>query len=205
MISAFMRRPAQVLLIVSASIAVAALAAACGTQRINVPKEPPDIYAGAVLFNQRCAGCHTLSYAAANGSASNIRHAEITNGPNFDQRCERPAERVLYAIENGGFSGAIMPQNVVVGQDARNVAMFVATYSGRQVPRVPGIMQCQQEAIGTLPEPPSPSTSSTSTSATATAAASATATSTTTSATATAAASVPAGSGQGGKSTTKHT
>ena len=207
MISAFMRRPAQVLLIMSASIAVAALAAACGTQRINVPKEPADIYAGAVLFNQRCAGCHTLSYAATNGSASNIRQAEITNGPNFDQRCERPAERVLYAIENGGFSGAIMPQNVVVGQDARNVAMFVATYSGRSAPKVPGVAPCQQMAIGTLPEPPGPSasTASTSTSATATAAASVATTSTTTSATATAAASVPAASGAGGKSTTKHT
>jgi mono/diheme cytochrome c family protein len=179
MISAFMRRPAQVLLIMSASIAVAALAAACGTQRINVPKQPADIYAGAVLFNQRCAGCHTLSYAATNGSASNIRQAEVTNGPNFDQRCERPAERVLYAIENGGFSGAIMPQNVVVGQDARNVAMFVATYSGRSAPKVPGVAPCQQMAIGTLPEPPSAS--------------------------ATAAASVPAASATGGKSTTKHT
>jgi mono/diheme cytochrome c family protein len=205
MISAFMRRPAQVLLIMSASIAVAALAAACGTQRINVPKQPADIYAGAVLFNQRCSGCHTLSYAAANGSASNIRQAEVTNGPNFDQRCERPAERVLYAIENGGFSGAIMPQNVVIGQDARNVAMFVATYSGRSAPKVPGVAPCQQMAIGTLPEPPSASASTASTSATATVAANVATTSTTTSATATAAASVPAASGTGGKSTTKHT
>ena len=39
---------------------------------------------------------------------------------------------MLYAIENGGFSGAIMPQNVVVGQQAIDVAKFVATYAGRQ-------------------------------------------------------------------------
>jgi hypothetical protein len=37
---------------------------------------------------------------------------------------------VLYAIENGGFSGAIMPQNIVVGQDAQEVAQFVAHYAG---------------------------------------------------------------------------
>ena len=45
-------------------------------------------------------------------------------------RCERPIDRVLYAIENGGFSGAYMPQNIVVGQDAIEVAKFVATYAG---------------------------------------------------------------------------
>ncbi len=57
-----------------------------------------------------------------------MRSREYTNGPNFNVRCERPVTRVLYAIENGGFSGAIMPQNVVVGQDAIKVAEFVATY-----------------------------------------------------------------------------
>ncbi len=47
--------------------------------------------------------------------------------------------RVLYAIENGGFSGVVMPQNIVVGQQARDVAQFVATYSGRKAPKVPGV------------------------------------------------------------------
>ena len=84
--------------------------------------------------------------------------------PNFDQRCERPVARVLYAIQNGGFSGAIMPQNVVVGQDAIEVAKFVATYSGRQAPKVPGVTPCAQQPIGTLP-----TTSATATTATTTA------------------------------------
>src|SRR6266576_2131318 len=53
-----------------------------------------------------------------------------SNGPNFNIRKETP-EQVLYAIRNGGFSGAIMPQNVVVGQDAQAVANFLAQYSGR--------------------------------------------------------------------------
>ena len=92
------------------------------------------LYAGAQLFSQRCAGCHTLSYAATHGSAPNIRTAQANSGPNFNTRCERPITRVLYAIENGGFSGAYMPQNVVVGQDAIDVAKFVSTYAGRQAP-----------------------------------------------------------------------
>ena len=91
-----------------------------------------------MLFSQRCSGCHTLSYAATHGSAPNVRTAQSNNGPNFDVRCERPVTRVLYAIENGGFSGAIMPQNIVVGQDARDVAEFVSKYAGRQAPKVAG-------------------------------------------------------------------
>ena len=38
---------------------------------------------------------------------------------------------VLYAIRNGGFSGAIMPANIVVGDDAHKVAEFVAAYAGK--------------------------------------------------------------------------
>jgi hypothetical protein len=145
-----MSRSFRVLLGSGASIVVAALAAACGTQHINVPANTPQ-HAGAVLFAQRCGGCHTLSYAGTHGSAPNIRTAQAISGPNFNQRCERPIARVLYAIANGGFSGAYMPQNVVVGQDAVDVAKFVATYAGRQAPREPGVAPCQQLPIGTLP------------------------------------------------------
>jgi hypothetical protein len=37
---------------------------------------------------------------------------------------------VLFAIRNGGFSGSIMPANVVVGSDAQKVAEFVSKYAG---------------------------------------------------------------------------
>src|SRR5437588_4200083 len=132
MISARMTRPAKLLLVTSASMAAAASVAACGTQRITVPQSQGPVHNGAVLVSQRCAGCHTLSYAATHGSAANVRTAQYNNGPNFDVRCERPVARVAYALANGGFSGAIMPQNIVVGADARAVARFVSTYAGRQ-------------------------------------------------------------------------
>ena len=51
-------------------------------------------------------------------------------GPNLNARRETE-DQVLYAIRNGGFSGAIMPQNIVVGEDAEAVAEFVAEYAGR--------------------------------------------------------------------------
>ena len=148
-----MSRSIRVLLLSSASLAVAALAAACGTERISVPKSRPVLYQGAVLFSQRCSGCHTLSYAATHGSAPNVRTATAISGPNFNVRCERPITRVLYAIQNGGFSGAYMPQNIVVGADARAVAQFVATYAGRASPKEPGVIKCQYRPVGTLPPP----------------------------------------------------
>ena len=44
---------------------------------------------------------------------------------------------MLYAIRNGGFSGAIMPQNIVVGDDAQAVADFVGEFAGTKVDRPP--------------------------------------------------------------------
>ena len=146
-----MSRLVKILALCTAAVAVAAATAACGTQKIDVPKSQSALYHGAVLFSQRCGGCHTLSYAATNGSAPNVRTAQANSGPNFNQRCERPIDRVLYAIENGGFSGAYMPQNVVVGQDAVDVARFVATYAGREAPKQVGIINCQKQPLGTLP------------------------------------------------------
>jgi mono/diheme cytochrome c family protein len=163
MISARMSRPIRVLLITSASAAVAAFAVACGSEKISVSKSDATIHEGAVLFNQRCSGCHTLSYAATQGSAANVRAREITNGPNFNVRCERPITRVLYAIENGGFSGAVMPQNVVVGPQAEAVAQFVAKYAGRQAPKIVGQPSCDSQSIGTLPSPTATTTTSSAT------------------------------------------
>jgi mono/diheme cytochrome c family protein len=146
-----MSRLAKILTLATAAIAVAAVTSACGTQRILVPKSDTALYQGATIFQQRCGGCHTLAAAATHGSASNVRTATFISGPNFDQRCERPIDRVLYAIVNGGFSGAYMPQNIVVGQDAVDVAKFVATYAGRRAPPQTGVVGCIDRPIGTLP------------------------------------------------------
>jgi mono/diheme cytochrome c family protein len=111
---------------------VALLATGCG-EEVNVPKTNLAVHHGAVLFKQRCSGCHTLGAAAARGSrpSGKVQGAERTDGPNFNVRKEAPAD-VLYAIRNGGFSGAIMPANVVVGRDAEDVAQFVSRYAGKK-------------------------------------------------------------------------
>jgi len=116
-------------------LACATALGACGSQEISVAKSSSH-YSGAVLFRERCSGCHTLGAVGAQGSATSIGNRVRTNGPNFNIRKEN-AEQVLYAIRNGGFSGAIMPQNIVVGEDAQAVASFLAAYSGRQAQHVP--------------------------------------------------------------------
>ena len=105
---------------------------ACGSEGIQVSSDDPS-YEGAVLFSERCSGCHTLTAAGAEGSAN---RALRNQGPNLDERVETP-EDVIFAIRNGGFSGAIMPQNIVVGDDADAVAEFVAEYAGTEVDRPP--------------------------------------------------------------------
>jgi mono/diheme cytochrome c family protein len=125
----------KVLAMTIGALACALLLGACGSQGIQLPKSSP-YYRGAVLFRDHCSGCHTLGVVGAEGSATNISNRVKTNGPNFDFRKEN-VENVLYAIRNGGFSGDIMPENVVVGENAQAVAAFLAKYAGLQAEKVP--------------------------------------------------------------------
>ena len=122
--------PRRALTVVLAVVAVASLSA-CGSESIDLAKSDPN-YKGAQLFAERCSGCHTLDAAGTQGSATKVRDRERVDGPNFNTRKEQ-VDQVLYAIRNGGFSGAIMPENIVVGQQARQVAEFLAKYSGSSV------------------------------------------------------------------------
>jgi mono/diheme cytochrome c family protein len=116
-------------------LACAVALGACGSQEIQVAKDSP-YRKGAELFLEHCSGCHSLSVVGAEGSATAISNRVKTNGPNFNIRKENE-QQVLYAIRNGGFSGAIMPENVVVGEDAEDVARFLAKYSGLKAQKVP--------------------------------------------------------------------
>jgi mono/diheme cytochrome c family protein len=139
------RRP----VIALALVAAAAGLVACGSEEISpkVAKDSPQVQAGAKLFAERCSGCHTLDVAGTQGTTLNFRQRERTDGPNFNVRKEQ-AGNVLYAIRNGGYSGAIMPENIVAGKDADNVAQFLAKYSGTQAKKSPQPDQ-QQNGGGT--------------------------------------------------------
>ena len=114
-------------------LAIGAGVTACGSEDISptVKKDDPAIARGADLFAERCAGCHTLDVVGAQGGATLIKDRERVDGPNFNVRRET-TDSVLYAIRNGGFSGAIMPENIVVGREADDVAAFLSKYAGQE-------------------------------------------------------------------------
>jgi cytochrome c551 len=116
------------------AVSAAIVLAACGfgKEGIAVSKDEPD-YNGAVLFATHCSGCHTLKAAGTQGSGNRSVRAQ---GPNLDQRTET-YDDALFAIQNGGFSGAIMPQNIVVAAEAEAVARFVADYAGQEAEVAP--------------------------------------------------------------------
>ncbi|HMJ97113.1 MAG TPA: c-type cytochrome [Thermoleophilaceae bacterium] len=118
--------------IVIACALASALLVGCGGD-ITVPEKDQTAHRGAVLFYERCSGCHTLEAANAYGSKpeGQLQGGERTNGPNFNVR-QVGKDDALFAIRNGGFSGAIMPANIVTGDDADAVATFLDKYSGRK-------------------------------------------------------------------------
>jgi mono/diheme cytochrome c family protein len=127
-------------------IAAGLAATACGSEGISLkPGSSQQVQHGAELFSERCAGCHTLDVAGTQGGATRVHDRERTDGPNFNVRPET-SDSVLYAVRNGGFSGAIMPQNIVVGKDAEAVAAFVSKYAGSK--RAPTISPPSQPVAG---------------------------------------------------------
>jgi cytochrome c551 len=119
-----MKRTFQIAVALMAG-SLAVLGAGCGQEKPQVTNN------ASKLFSERCSGCHTLRAAATEGS-----NGQAPTGPNLDYRKE-DRNQVLYAIRNGGFSGAIMPQNIVVGKDADMVADFVAKYAGSKAKAPP--------------------------------------------------------------------
>jgi mono/diheme cytochrome c family protein len=127
-------------------IAAGLAATACGSEGISLKSgSSQQVQHGADLFSERCAGCHTLDVAGTQGGATRVHDRERTDGPNFNVRPET-SDSVLYAVRNGGFSGAIMPQNIVVGKDAEAVAAFVSKYAGDK--RAPTISPPSQPVAG---------------------------------------------------------
>jgi mono/diheme cytochrome c family protein len=133
MLAARMPRRVRSKLLALAIAAAALGAGACGEQGIQLAESDPN-YEGAKLFQQNCSGCHTIEAAGTQGSAFDANGREYVDGPNFEARKE-DVEEILYAIRNGGFSSGPMPQDIVVGEEAQQVAEFVSKYSGGESTR----------------------------------------------------------------------
>lgn len=90
----------------------------------NVPgglKLTPAQAHGQELFGQTCGVCHTLAAARTVGKV----------GPNFDE-LRPPVALVLDALAHGRQRGnGTMPQGLLQGRDARDVAEYIHAVAGR--------------------------------------------------------------------------
>jgi cbb3-type cytochrome c oxidase subunit III len=137
-----LRRPHRVGVLGAGLAAVALLAAGCGTGGVAKGAQRPDTNNGQQLFSQSCAACHTLQAAGATG----------TIGPNLDNAfaadrkegySESSIENVVldqirlgsgpiatYTTNKKFTSQTTMPANLFKGQDAIDVAAYVASVAG---------------------------------------------------------------------------
>lgn len=107
--------------------------AARGAQKV-----PSDLKQGQSLFQTNCGTCHTLYAAGTDGNfAPNLDELLAPGGPpegeGAKEAIEQTKKRVLNAIENGVDSTTTpgrMPAGVLNGEQAEEVAEFVATTAG---------------------------------------------------------------------------
>lgn len=109
----------------AAAVVVAGVVIVAGCGSAAAPSA--DLNAGAQVFANSCASCHTLGAA---GSQSQI-------GPNLDDSFRAARQAGMDEVQ---FRGVVrrwikiaqlpMPRNIVTGQDAENVSAYVASVAG---------------------------------------------------------------------------
>ncbi len=122
--------------------AAALLAAGCGTGGVASAGERPDTQNGQKLFTQKCAGCHTLAAAGASGTIGpNLDDAFATDRKQgypdnsienvvLDQIRLGSGEIATYTTNKKFTVQTPMPAHLVTGQDAIDVAAYVASVAG---------------------------------------------------------------------------
>jgi plastocyanin len=147
-------------LLAAGAVAVAALAGCSAKGGDNA-----DVVAGKKLFVQKCGSCHVLSHAGTKG----------TTGPNLDDAFAESVREGFGASAVRGMvrqqialarKGGIMPQNLVKGGQAQDVAAYVAQVVSRPgqdtgllaaaVPSAASSKPAVEAASGTLTIPADP-------------------------------------------------
>jgi cytochrome c2 len=106
-----------------------------------------DLGNGKALFSQKCAFCHTLREANASGKVG--PNLDEAFRPDYKQGFKESTIRQVVADQikfagNYGVKGPTMPKNLVTGQNADDVAAYVAAVAG---PR-PGVSVTASPAAG---------------------------------------------------------
>ena len=122
------------------------LAAGCGTGGVASAGGPPDTHSGQQLFTQSCGSCHTLSAAGTSGTIGpnldNAFAADVKQGFSQDSIENLVLDQIrlgsgplaTYTTDKGGKGltpQTPMPADLVKGQDAIDVAAYVASVAGQ--------------------------------------------------------------------------
>ena len=137
------------------AVLIAAIAATgCGTT--GLPEAGSgDATQGRVLFKAKCAQCHTLADADTHGVI----------GPNLDNAFRQSRadglgdltiqsvvrDQIAYPVEHPTTGAPGMPANIVTGEDADSVALYVASVAALPVRPQPGA-EAGGSAGGTAPD-----------------------------------------------------
>ncbi len=107
--------------------------AATGAQQV-----PANLKTGQALFQTNCGTCHTLYAAGTDGNFAPdldvlLAPSGPPSGPTAQQTINATKGRVLNAIDNGvdSTTPGRMPAGILDGQQAQQVAQFVAEEAGK--------------------------------------------------------------------------
>lgn len=138
-----MRRAYRVGVLGAGLVAAALLAAGCGTGGVASAGGRPDTGNGQKLFTASCGSCHTLQAAGTTGTIGpnldNAFAASVAQGYKqssienlvLDQIRLGSGTVVTYTTGKKFTPGTPMPANIVKGQDAIDVAAYVASVAGQ--------------------------------------------------------------------------
>jgi cbb3-type cytochrome c oxidase subunit III len=138
-----LKRPYRVVVLGAGLAAAALLAAGCGTGGVASAGGAPDTNNGQQLFSEKCGACHTLQAAGTSGTIGpnldNAFAASVAQGYKqssienlvLDQIRLGSGTVVTYTTNKKFTSGTPMPANIVKGQDAIDVAAYVASVAGQ--------------------------------------------------------------------------
>jgi len=138
-----LRRSYRVVALGAGLAATALLAAGCGTGGVASAGERPDTATGQQLFSANCGSCHTLQAAGTSGTIGpnldNAFAASVAQGYKqssienlvLDQIREGSGSVATYTTNKKFTPQTPMPANIVKGQDAVDVAAYVASVAGQ--------------------------------------------------------------------------
>lgn len=117
------RGPQRLAALAAGAVLIAGVAVGCG-------REDPDLVTGKDLFVEKCGACHTLARAGTTG----------VSGPDLDEAFgsarrqglgEGTVEGVVLDQMANPRASSSMPAKLVTGQDAEDVAAYVAAVAGQ--------------------------------------------------------------------------